>query len=134
MLYFNNMTPPFEFMEVQNTILVDMEYKLESLLNHNDNQRVIKIDYCSRMINVVKKIWFNKFELKAGEDVRTMWSTFHRCKNNRYINVDVILKRSTMVFYKWWNVPTESMIMRCYFRFMSRYVMFMSTNVIFSSH
>lgn len=55
-VYFNNMSPPFEF-EIANTSLVDLKFKLENFLHNVDNEGKIK---------------FNKFELNTNTDVSVM--------------------------------------------------------------
>lgn len=76
------MSPPLEFRTVKNTTLIDLKSKLENLLNHKGKQRVIMIDYHSSTVDVDEKIRFIKFELETEEDVRAIWSTFHRYKTN----------------------------------------------------
>lgn len=46
------------------------------------------------MIDIQGKIRFSKFELKMGEDLRVMWSTFHCYTTNGPIEMDAKLERS----------------------------------------
>lgn len=67
-----------------------------SILNYTNNQRVIKIEYRSPMVDNEEKIKFNKFELNTYAYVSVMWSIFHHYANKSLIKVDVALVRSTV--------------------------------------
>lgn len=89
------MRPPFEFMMIENTPLVDIKSKLENLLHYTDNQRVTKIEYHSSTIDNEWKMKFNKLELNTDANVKVTWSTLHRYKTKGSIKVDETLARST---------------------------------------
>lgn len=84
--------PPIEF-STYDTPLIDLKFKLVNLLHYTDNQRVPKIEYRSSTIDNEGKMRFDKSELKTNEDVRVMWSMFHRHVIKNPIELDVTYTR-----------------------------------------
>lgn len=68
-VYFNDTMSLFEFRITKNTFVVDLKPKLKKLLHYTNNQRVVKIKYCSPTIIKEGRIKFSKFELKRDKDV-----------------------------------------------------------------
>lgn len=63
-IYFNEKRPPLEFRFIEIILLVDLKYTIENMLPCLDNQRVVKLYYCSPSIDNERKIQLRKFELK----------------------------------------------------------------------
>lgn len=74
-VYFNDMKHPVDFRLTEDTFLVVQKSKLNNLMHHINNIKVIKIEYHSPSIDTEWEIRFNKFDLKRDEDLKVMWNT-----------------------------------------------------------
>lgn len=50
-IYFNNMSPSFEFRVIEDIPLVVLKSKLDNLLCYPNNRKVVKIEYHSPLID-----------------------------------------------------------------------------------
>lgn len=94
-VYFNGAKPLLQFMVSEDTPLVDLKFKLNTLLQYLKNQRVVKLEYHSPWIDDEGKIWFTKLEVKTNEDLNVTCSIFYRYSSKGPIEVDVTIARST---------------------------------------
>lgn len=62
-------------------------------MHHTDTINVVKIDYSSPSIDNEGKSRFIKFELKKDEDLKTMWSTYHRYETKGLVEMYAIIAR-----------------------------------------
>ena len=69
---FFSTTPARKFNLNKYTALAYLKYKLRNLLPHEDNRKIVKLNYYSPLIDNEWNIEFIKFEHKTDADVRTM--------------------------------------------------------------
>lgn len=93
-MYFNGVKPSYDFRLVEETPLDVLKSKLNNLVHHTNNRKVVKIEYHSPLIDNKENISFNKFELKTNEDLKVMWNIYHRYKTKCLIEVDVTIATS----------------------------------------
>ena len=69
-VHFNDERHLIEFRVTKNTHHFDLKSKLDNILRYPDNQKVVKLNYRSPLIDNEGNMHFNMFELKAVEDLR----------------------------------------------------------------
>lgn len=69
-VYFNRVKSPVDFRLTNGTSLDVLKSKLDYLLHHTENRKVVKIEYYSPSIDNEGNIRFSKFELKIDEDLK----------------------------------------------------------------
>lgn len=94
-VYLNGAKHLLQFRVSEDITLIDMKFKLNTRLRNPENQRVIKLEYHSPLIDDERKIWFTKLELKMDEDLKVMKITFYRYSSKGLIEVDALVVRST---------------------------------------
>lgn len=88
-VYFNGMKSPLQFRVIEDTPLVDLISKPNTLLWYPKNQRVVKLEYRSPSFDNIRKIQFTNFELKTDEHLKFISSIFHYYASKGLIEVDV---------------------------------------------
>lgn len=107
-MYINSVKPHVDLTITKDTHIVVLKFKLDNILYHIDNKKVVKIEYHSPSIDNEGKIWFSKFELKMDGDLKLMWSTYHRYETNGLIKVDATITRSVNDIIKILKHPESS--------------------------
>lgn len=70
-VYFNGVSL-IDFRRIEDTSHELLKSKLNNLLRYRNNKGMVKIKYCSPLIDNEWEIRFSKFELKTSEDLRVM--------------------------------------------------------------
>lgn len=68
---------PFQFRAYEDIHLVDLKFKLNTLLQYPENRRIVKLEYLSPLIDDEGKIWFTKLKRNTDKKLRVIWSTFY---------------------------------------------------------
>lgn len=92
LVYFNGENPPLPFKVTEETPLAYLISKLRTLLRFLENCRVVKLKYHSPSFDSDENIQFTNFELKTDEDLKVMWSVFHRYESKGPIEADARFK------------------------------------------
>lgn len=90
-VYLNEANPPHLFMLSEDMFLVDLKFKLNTLLRYPKNRRIVKHGYRSTSIDNERKIRPTMLELKTDNGLKSMWSTFYNYSTNDLIEVDVTI-------------------------------------------
>src|ERR1051325_9692520 len=86
--------PSHEFKITVYTSIEEVRETLQELVPYGDGRKVEKIEYCSPSIDNEGNRHFMSRELKNGNDLRAMWSTYQSFQEKVSIELEATLPRT----------------------------------------